>query len=105
VPVEWDNGVERPVEIPELTVEPIPTDYQSVGFDAVSQEGEIGVAGFGHSPLSCNSMATQIPTNEFCLLPDLDAAVRAAKRFSRGEAEPGPYRVVEVLRPRSPSAS
>jgi len=96
LPTAWDGGTEKPFPIPPLHVEPLPTDFQSVGFDVVSIEGAHG--GFGHSPLSCNSMAQEIATNEHCLLDDIDVAMRTANAFSHGNVEPGPYYVVEVLR-------
>lgn len=96
LPVAWDEGTEKPFVIPPLQVEQLPSDFQRVGFDAVSME--TGTAGFGHSPLSCNNMAQEIRANEDCLLDDLDVAKRTANAFSRGHVEPGPYFVVEVLR-------
>jgi hypothetical protein len=96
LPVKWNEGKRVEVELPELCVEPLPEDFENVGFDAVSLEE--GFAGFGHSPLSCNGMAEEIATNEHCLLDDVEMAARVAGRFSRGNAEPGPYYVVEVLR-------
>jgi hypothetical protein len=94
----WDEGTEKPFAIPPMNVEPLPDDFQSVGFDVVSIEN--GSAGFGHSPLSCNHMAQEIATKENCLLDDLNLAKQTAKTFSHGYVEPGPYFVVEVLRQR-----
>jgi hypothetical protein len=96
LPTGWDEGIEEQFAIPPLQVEPLPGDFRRVGFDVVSME--TGNAGFGHSPLSCNHMAREIPTNEDCLLDDIDVAKRTAAAFSRGDVEPGPYYVVEVLR-------
>lgn len=48
------------------------------------------------SPLSCNLLAAEIPTNAHCLLPTLEAAVRALEDGRFAEAEPGPYRVIAV---------
>jgi hypothetical protein len=96
LPVAWDEGAERALTIPTLNLEPLPRDFQSAGFDVVSVEA--GVAGFGCSPLSCNSMAQEIATNPDCLLDNFDVATKTANAFSRGDVEPGPYHVVEVLR-------
>lgn len=96
LPMEWDQGKERPYLMPNLEVEPLPADFRSAGYDVVSIEN--GVSGFGHSPLSCNNMAHEIPTNADCLLDDLENAMRTAAAFSSGRVEPGPYIVVEVLR-------
>jgi hypothetical protein len=94
--VQWDEGIETPVALPPLDVQPLPGDFQSIGFDAVSREK--GTTAFGHSPLSCNGMAQKIPTNQHCLLDSIEDAKRTALEFSRGNVEPGPYFVVEVLR-------
>jgi hypothetical protein len=96
LPLKWDDGKEIPVIFPVMNIEPLPMAFQSVGFDVVSIED--GVAGFGHSPLSCNRMAQEIKTNADCLLDDISIARRCALDFSVGDVEPGPYYVVEVLR-------
>ncbi|HEV7279758.1 MAG TPA: hypothetical protein VGN57_06045 [Pirellulaceae bacterium] len=95
-PMEWDAGEAHPKPIPELDVEPLPIDFRSVGFDVVSIME--GTAGFGCSPLSCNHLAGEIETNEYCLLPTQSIAEQVAARFSLEEPEPGPYYVVEVMR-------
>jgi len=43
-------------------------------------------------------MAVEIAVNRFCLMNSLPEAVDLAERFSRGDQEPGPYHVLEVLR-------
>jgi hypothetical protein len=96
LPIRWEHGNAVPTPLPTVEVEPLPADFCSVGFDAV--EREPGTSGFGCSPLSCNHMAEKIATNEHCLFDDLQAAEQAALEFSRGDVEPGPYVVVEVLR-------
>jgi len=75
---------------------PIPVDFVSLGFDAVSKS-DASVLGFECSPLSCNYLASEIPTNEFCLFQSAEAASAGAERFSRGGAEPGDYYVIQVL--------
>ena len=100
LPVRWDDGVEEPLALPPLEAEPVPADFERVGFDVVSIMR--GHSGFGCSPLSCNGMAAEIATNRHCLLDDLDVATRTAEGFSRGDVEPGPYHVVEVLRQAPP---
>lgn len=97
-PLLWDDGVEGPLIIPQLKVEAIPENFRSAGFDVVEINQPLGIAGFGCSPLSCNSMAEEIHTNSDCLLDDLETAKRVAVEFSKGDVEPGPYCVVEVLR-------
>jgi hypothetical protein len=66
-----------------------------LGFDAVSKSIS---AFFECSPLSCNNMAAEAPVNRFCLLETLAEAMALAEHCSRGEGEPGPYYVLEVLR-------
>jgi hypothetical protein len=48
------------------------------------------------SPLSCNGLAEEIPTNSHCLLESLEFAESCLScgRFSEGE--PGPYRIFAV---------
>jgi len=48
------------------------------------------------SPLSCNGLAKDIPTNEHCLFPSFDEAKIALEDGKFGEAEPGPYRIFAV---------
>ena len=92
----WDEGREIEISISEIKTEPLTGAFENIGFDVVSIEN--GVAGFGHSPLSCNRMAEEIATNEHCLLDDLETAKRTAMQFSQGKVEPGPYYVVQVFR-------
>lgn len=93
-------------------IEPLPSDFTSVGFDVVSiyriqgcePDGRPSLDSpwdgyeFQHSPLSCNSMAKKYSVNEHCLFDTLPEALSAARDFSRDEPEPGPYLVVEVCR-------
>jgi hypothetical protein len=80
--------------------DPIPLEFVSLGFDAISR-CRPEILGFDCSPLSCNSMADQMPTNEHCLFSALEAAIAGAERFAREQPEPGSYFVVEVLEPQS----
>jgi hypothetical protein len=84
----------------QLEVEPLSADFVSLGFDAVSRSTSTF---FECSPLSCNIMATEIPVNRFCLMDSLPEAAALAERFSRGNQEPGPYHVLEVLREQPPA--
>jgi hypothetical protein len=93
------EGKAEALIVPRLPVEPLPASFVSLGFDAVSKS----VASFFEcSLLSCNSMAAEMPVNRFCLLDTLEEAMALAERCSRGEAEPGPYYVLEVLRDMKP---
>jgi hypothetical protein len=48
------------------------------------------------SPLSCNSMAEELPTNAHCLFESFDEAKRTLDNGSFKDAEPGPYRIFSV---------
>lgn len=48
------------------------------------------------SPLSCNSCASEVPTNEHCLLGSLDEAKDILESDCLGACEPGPYRIIAV---------
>ena len=91
------RGKPHGIDVPEnLNPEPVPANFRSLGFDAVSRS-ETTTVGFDCSPLSCNGMAAELPANMHCLLPSLDEAIAAAARFSIEQPEPGDYYVVEVL--------
>jgi hypothetical protein len=48
------------------------------------------------SPLSCNSLAAAIPTNQHCLLDSFDDAKRLLETGSFSNSEPGPFRIFAV---------
>ena len=81
---------------PDVRPAPIGPELVERGFDAVSKSMG-SVLGFECSPLSCNYLAAKIPTNEFCLFQNRDAAAAAAQSFSIEQAEPGDYYVIQVL--------
>ena len=95
LPALFDKGTGAEFRIPRIAVEPLPQDYAMLGYDAVSRSSGNK---FECSPLSCNGMAQAVATNRHCLLGALDAALSAAKSFSLGACEPGPYCVIEVWR-------
>jgi hypothetical protein len=84
-------------DLPELPIAPVPSGFNAIGYDAVCSEPRY--MDFCCSPLSCNSLAAEIAVNCYCLIDDLDEALRVAQRFDREQPEPGPYYVVQVLRP------
>jgi hypothetical protein len=89
----------NPIDIvipPDVRPDPIGPEFVERGFDVVSKSMEV-IVGFDCSPLSCNLLAEEIPTNEFCLFPSRDAAAAAAQAFSIDGPEPGDYYVVQVL--------
>jgi hypothetical protein len=63
------KGHVKAYDIPELPLDPIPSNFASLGFDAVSKS----IADFFEcSPLSCNYMAAQIAgVNRYCLMNTL----------------------------------
>lgn len=89
---------------PVKEVSPIPMDgtFIRLGYDLVSWEP--GFAFFGHSPLSCNGLADEVPVNRYYLLDTAAEAFALAPTLevpgqpTRGE--PGPYFIVEVWRQR-----
>ncbi len=94
-PLRFVEGRTEPWPVERVAVEPLPADFQSLGFDAVSASHGVQ---FECSPLSCNRMAAEIPVNRYCLVDTLEDAIAAAVRFSSEQPEPGPYHVLEVLR-------
>lgn len=84
IPVLPDDGFETEVILP--------TAKELVGFDIVTLiDGPNS-----HSPLSCNSIAEEVRTNQHCLLDTLDEALTALMSGAFEKAEDGPYRVYAV---------
>jgi hypothetical protein len=96
-PEKFAEGKRLPLAIEPVSPSSLPASFRSLGFDVVSKSVS---AYFECSPLSCNDVAKEIEVNQYCLLESLETAVELATRMSRGEAEPGPYYIVEVLRSR-----
>jgi hypothetical protein len=48
------------------------------------------------SPLSCNSLATEVETNEHCLLGSFEKAKELLEEGKFNNSEPGPYRIFAV---------
>lgn len=48
------------------------------------------------SPLSCNSLATEIKTNQHCLLSSFEEAQNMVQQGKFKNSEPGPYRIFAV---------
>jgi hypothetical protein len=80
----------------DVRPEPLPGAFRSLGFDSASKSSEQGLS-LECSPLSCNGLASELPVNEHCLFPTLEAALAGAERFAVEQPEPGEYYVVEVL--------
>jgi hypothetical protein len=72
-----------------------------LGYDVVVFEDYLS-----HSPLSCNSVAKDLPVNEHCLLGSLEEAVAAIDSGSfGGGCEEGVYTIFSVYRVGSPNGS
>ena len=80
----------------DVRPEPLLDGFRSLGFDSASKSAEQGLS-LECSPLSCNGFASELPVNEHCLFPTLEAAVAGAEKFAAEQPEPGEYYVVEVL--------
>lgn len=48
------------------------------------------------SPLSCNSLASEIETNSRCLLQSVEQAQELLENGTFDDSEPGPYRIFAV---------
>ena len=111
-PTVFVPGGVVPIEFPSLEVEPLPADYERLGYDPVSvptpEPGYEGLRGnFAHSSLSpfCNGLCGNIPVNRFCLLDTEAEGLRRAEEFANGGGEPEPYALVEVWRKRWPASA
>jgi hypothetical protein len=71
----------------------VPADKQLEGFDVVEYSGHTDP---GCSPLSCNSLAEELPVNRHCLFDNFEQAKDALERGRFEHAEPGPYRIIAV---------
>jgi hypothetical protein len=48
------------------------------------------------SPLSCNSLASEVETNSRCLLQSVEQARKLLENGTFNDSEPGPYRIFAV---------
>ncbi len=93
--VEFREGIPSPLELPKLDVIPLDEKFEKLGFDVVSSSTGND---FECSPLSCNGMASEVQTNQHCLLETLESAFEFARGCEGHGCEPGPYYVIEVFR-------
>lgn len=70
-----------------------PTEKVLEGYDVVTFSVRTSAE---CSPLSCNSLATEVETNQHCLLPSLERARQLLEEGKFEKTEPGPYRVFAV---------
>jgi len=71
----------------------LPTDKHLEGFDVATFYVHTNPE---CSPLSCNSLATDITVNEHCLFNTFEDAKRAIELGQFRNSEPGPYRIFAV---------
>jgi|WetSurMetagenome_2_1015567.scaffolds.fasta_scaffold204951_2 hypothetical protein len=103
-PCCYVDGRREDYELSALACEPLPADYERLGYDAVSREG---VANLECSPLFCNGRADDIAVNRFCLIDEPERALGLAQMFSGSHGngcEPGNYFVLEVWRKKTPKS-
>ena len=94
--ITFSEGRQTPIPAPILPLEPLPSSFVSLGFDAVSK---YCTPYFECSPLSCNGALAKYAVNEYCLFASPEEAVVAATLWSAKDVmEPGDYFVLEVLR-------
>jgi hypothetical protein len=95
-PIELHNGQWRSFES-EKSMETrvvVPTSKQLEGFDVVTfsmgNDPEC-------SPLSCNCLAMELPTNSHCLFATSEEAAMFLESGAFDNSEPGPYRIYAVF--------
>jgi hypothetical protein len=76
-----------------------PSRKQLVGFDVVTFSARTSPE---CSPLSCNSLAKDLLTNDHCLIPSFDEAETNINNGLFTKCEPGPYRIFSVYSVDSP---
>jgi hypothetical protein len=84
-PYERDQAFLTNVRMPEKKI--------FAGFDVVSSSQKNAPE---CSPLSCNSLADEIPTSSHCLLLDFETAKRLIEEGWFNNSEPGPFRIFSV---------
>ena len=100
-PVRYVHSQEQSFAVPVVNPVPMDASFVKLGYDLASRTYETE---FEHSPLSCNHLAEEVPTNRYCLLETAEEAFALAPTLEvpgqpmRGE--PGPYHIVEVWRQR-----
>ena len=91
---EFDGDDRLPI-LPDAAFETqvlVPVTKHLEGFDVVTFcDGPNS-----HSPLSCNSVAAEVETNQHCLFASFDEAVAALESDAFDQCEPGPYRIYAV---------
>ncbi|HSZ62467.1 MAG TPA: hypothetical protein VK828_11750 [Terriglobales bacterium] len=93
--MEFDGDNWHPfVPDPSFTTNVVsPSRKQLQGFDVVNFTARTTPE---CSPLSCNNLAKEIPTNAHCLFASFDEAEKSVGSGAFNESEPGPYRILSV---------
>lgn len=94
-PMRYEDGLEWSIELSPPGATAPETPYEELGYDVVSRSVS---SFFECSPLSCNGLASEIPTNAFCLIEEIDVARMFARECESMGCEPGPYFVFGVWR-------
>ena len=97
-PARFVSGFKAALDVQIEGVAPRDPSFLMLGYDIVSR----GPNAFECSPLSCNGWAGEVGTNEWCLVDDLDEALRLASIAEASGCEPGDYLVVQVWRGSAP---
>ena len=87
---QWTSFNPEP-SFPTLVV--VPTEKALEGYDVVSFSARTSAE---CSPLSCNSLATEVETNQHCLLASFERTQQLLEEGQFKHTEPGPYRIVAV---------
>ena len=92
---EFDGATWHPYEPDESfkTNVVVPADKSLEGFDVVTFYGRNLPE---CSPLSCNHLAAELPTNSHCLFQSFDVAETNLTNGKFNDSEPGPYRIFSV---------
>ena len=88
---QWEDF--KPEPSLETRVLIIPGAKQLEGYDVVTFYARTTPE---CSPLSCNALATEVETNQHCLLPSLERAMELLEEGTFQDTEPGPYRIFAV---------
>lgn len=92
---EEDEGLWKPFKPePSFTTQVIkPHKKYLEGYDVVTFHIKTSAE---CSPLSCNSLASEVETNQHCLLASLEHAQQLLEQGKFKNTEPGPYRIFAV---------
>lgn len=87
---QWTNFKPEPSFTTKVVV---PSRTVLEGYDVVTFSARTSAE---CSPLSCNALATEVETNQHCLLASLEQAQQLVESGKFKNTEPGPYRVFAV---------